>query len=123
MTNNNAKARFGRSAEFASENVKIEERYIFDNGGERYNYVATFTDPTVYTRSWTATIPARRFTEKDKAGRLALRSPPRQQPRQAGGRRVRRAHLRREQRRVRPRGRDELRGRAAELVRRAASDQ
>lgn len=65
VTNNNAKARFGRTGEFASENVEIEERYIFDNAGQRYNYVATFTDPAVYTRPWTATIPARRWTEKD----------------------------------------------------------
>jgi hypothetical protein len=66
VTNNNSKARFGRSAEFASENVRIEERYVFDNAGERYNYVATFDDPSVYTRSWTTTIPARRYTEKDE---------------------------------------------------------
>lgn len=65
VTNNNSKARFGRTGEFASENVHIEERYIFDNGGKRYNYVAKFTDPTVYTRSWTATVPARRYTEED----------------------------------------------------------
>ena len=61
VANNNAKARFARTGEFASENVKIEERYIFDNGGQRYNYVATITDPTVYTRPWTATIPAKRW--------------------------------------------------------------
>ena len=60
VTNNNAKARFGRTAEFASENVHIQERFIFDNGGQRYTYVATITDPTVYTRPWTITIPARR---------------------------------------------------------------
>jgi len=60
VTNNNAKARFGRTAEFASENVHIEERFIFDNGGQRYNYIAKITDPTVYTRPWTITIPARR---------------------------------------------------------------
>jgi hypothetical protein len=60
VTNNNAKARFGRTGEFASDNVHIEERFIFDNGGQRYNYVATITDPTVYTRPWTITIPARR---------------------------------------------------------------
>jgi hypothetical protein len=60
VTNNNAKARFGRTAEFASENVRIEERFIFDNDGQRYTYVATITDPTVYTRPWTITIPARR---------------------------------------------------------------
>jgi hypothetical protein len=66
VTNNNAKARFGRTGEFASENVHIEERYIFDNGGQRYNYVATINDPTVYTQTWTATIPAKRWGEKDK---------------------------------------------------------
>lgn len=66
VTNNNGKALFGRTGEFASENVHITERYIFDNGGQRYNYVATIDDPTVYTRPWTATIPAKRWTEKDK---------------------------------------------------------
>jgi hypothetical protein len=65
VRNNNGKALFGRTGEFASENVLIEERYILDNSGKRYNYVATFTDPTVYTRPWTATIPARRYTEED----------------------------------------------------------
>ena len=66
VTNNNGKARFGRTGEFASENVHIEERYIFDNNGGRYNYVATVTDPTVYTRPFTVTIPARKYTEKDE---------------------------------------------------------
>ena len=65
VTNNNAKARLGRSGEFASDQVHIVERYIFDKGGERYNYVATITDPTVYTRPWTATIPARRYGLKE----------------------------------------------------------
>jgi hypothetical protein len=60
VTNNNAKARFGRTGEFASENVHIVERYIFASDGQRYNYAATITDPTVYTQPWTATIPARR---------------------------------------------------------------
>jgi hypothetical protein len=66
VTNNNAKARFARTGEFASDNVHIEERYIFDNGGERFNYVATITDPTVYTRPWTTTIPVKRYTERDE---------------------------------------------------------
>jgi hypothetical protein len=66
VRNNNAKARFARTGEFASENVHIEERYIFSNDGKRYNYVATITDPTVYTRPWTVTIPARRYTEEDE---------------------------------------------------------
>jgi hypothetical protein len=63
--NNNSKARFARTGEFASENVKIEERYIFDNDGKHYNYVARIEDPTVYTRPWTTTIPARRYTVED----------------------------------------------------------
>jgi hypothetical protein len=66
VTNNNSKALFGRSGEFASENVQIEERYIFAPDNKRYNYEGTFTDPTVYTRPWTATIPARRWTLDDK---------------------------------------------------------
>lgn len=66
VSNNNAKALFGRSGEFASENVKVQERYIFAPDNKRYNYVATFTDPSVYTRSWTATVPARRWTLTDK---------------------------------------------------------
>lgn len=67
VRNSNGKALFGRTGDFASENAVIEERYIFDNSGKRYNYVARFTDPTVYSKPWTATIPARRFTEEDRA--------------------------------------------------------
>jgi hypothetical protein len=66
VTNNNGKARLARTGEFASENVHIEERYIFNGDGSRYNYVAKVTDPTVYTRPWTVTIPARRFTADDE---------------------------------------------------------
>jgi hypothetical protein len=65
VANNNSKARFARTGEFASENVHVQERYIFDNSGKRFNYVATFTDPTVYTRTWTATIPMRRYVAGD----------------------------------------------------------
>ncbi len=68
VSNNNAKALFGREGAFASDNVHVVERYIFDNDNKRYNYVATFDDPPVYTRPWTATIPARRYTEADKPG-------------------------------------------------------
>jgi len=66
VTNNNAKSLFGRTGEFASENVHVTERYTFDNSNKRYNYVATFTDPTVYTRPFTVTIPARRWTVEEK---------------------------------------------------------
>ena len=68
VANNNAKALFGRTGDFASENVHIVERYIFANDRKRYDYVARFEDPTVYARPWTATIPARRYTEADPAG-------------------------------------------------------
>ncbi len=61
VTNNNAKARLARTGEFSSDNVVIEERYIFDHGGERYTYQAVYTDPTVYTRPWTVTIPAKKY--------------------------------------------------------------
>jgi hypothetical protein len=63
VTNNNAKARLARTGEFFSDKVHIEERYVFDNSGKRYNYVAKLTDPTVFTRPWTTTIPARRYTD------------------------------------------------------------
>ena len=66
VTNNNGKALFGRTGDFMSENGTVVERYVFDNAGERFNYVATFTDPTVYARPWTATIPARRYTEANE---------------------------------------------------------
>ena len=60
VMNNNAKARFGRHGEFASDKVHIVERFVFSSDGKRYNYVATITDPTVYTQPWTLIIPARR---------------------------------------------------------------
>lgn len=66
VRNNNGKALLGRSGEFHSENAKISERFIFDNSNKRYNYVATVEDPEVYTRPFTVTIPARRWTADDK---------------------------------------------------------
>jgi hypothetical protein len=67
VTNQNGKALFGRSGEFISENGTIKEKYIFSNDGSRFNYEGVFTDPTVYTRPFTVTIPARKWTDKDKA--------------------------------------------------------
>ena len=66
VANNNGKALFGRTGDFMSENATVQERYIFDSDGQHYNLVATITDPTVYSRPWTATIPARRYTEADQ---------------------------------------------------------
>lgn len=65
VSNLNGKALFGRSGEFASENAHIVERFIFEADGRRYNYVATIEDPTVYTRPFTVTIPAKRWTIDD----------------------------------------------------------
>jgi hypothetical protein len=65
VANHNGKALFGRTGEFISENGHIQERYIFSGDGQRYNYEAVITDPTVYTRPFTITIPARKWTEKD----------------------------------------------------------
>ena len=66
VSNNNAKARLARTGEFYSDQATIEERFIFARGAQRFNYVATITDPTVFTRPWTVTIPVRRYTEKDE---------------------------------------------------------
>ena len=63
-TNNNSKARLGRTGEFVSENATIAERFTFDPKGERFTYDATYTDPTVLTRPFTITIPNRRVTDK-----------------------------------------------------------
>ncbi|MFL9710901.1 hypothetical protein [Methylobacillus sp. Pita1] len=66
VKNHNGKALFGRTGEFISENGHIQERFIFSPDGNRYNYEAVFTDPTVYTRPFTVTIPARKWTERDE---------------------------------------------------------
>ena len=66
VSNLNSKARFGRTAEFTTENVHVVERFIFDSGNKRYNYVATFTDPAAFSRPFTVTVPARRWTVEDK---------------------------------------------------------
>ena len=66
VKNHNGKALFGRSGEFISENGTIQEKYIFANDGARYNYEGTFTDPTVYTRPFTITIPAIKYTREDE---------------------------------------------------------
>jgi hypothetical protein len=64
VRNNNGKALLGRHGDFTSDQAIIEERYIFANDGSRFNYVARVTDPAVFTRPWTATIPVKRWDEK-----------------------------------------------------------
>ncbi len=66
VANYNGKSKYGRTGEFASENVKITERYVFDNDGKRYNYIAEISDPTVYTHPFTVTVTERKWTEKDE---------------------------------------------------------
>lgn len=63
--NDNGKARLARTGEFYSDNVHITERYSFASDGQRYSYQAVITDPSVFTRPWTVTIPARRYNESD----------------------------------------------------------
>jgi hypothetical protein len=66
VRNNNGKALFGRYGDFMTENATVEERYVFAPDRSGFTYHATITDPTVYTRPWTATIPARHYTEADE---------------------------------------------------------
>jgi hypothetical protein len=65
VRNVNGKPLFGRTGEFFSENAQVSERYIFQPDGKRFNYVATITDPTVFTRPFTVTIPVKRYTADD----------------------------------------------------------
>ncbi len=65
VRNVNGKPLFGRTGEFFSENAQVAERYIFQADGKRFNYVATITDPTVFTRPFTVTIPIKRYTADD----------------------------------------------------------
>lgn len=66
ISNYNGKSKYGRTGEFASENVQIKERYVFDNDGKRYNYIAEISDPSVYTRPFTVTVTERKWTEEDE---------------------------------------------------------
>ena len=67
VSNLNSKARFGRTAEFTTDAVHVVERFVFDNDNRRYNYIATFTDPAAFSRPFTVTVPARRWTVADKS--------------------------------------------------------
>lgn len=66
VANYNGKSKYGRTGEFASGNVKITERYVFDNDGKRYNYIAEISDPNVYTRPFTVTVTERKWTGQDE---------------------------------------------------------
>ncbi len=72
VSNLNGKALFGRSGEFFSENATVKERYIFAQDGLRYTYEAVITDPSVFTRPFTVTIPARKWTNQDQPNEWAF---------------------------------------------------
>lgn len=67
VSNLNSKARLGRTGDFTTENVHVVERFIFQNDNKRYNYIATFEDPDAFSRPFTVTIPARRWSVDDKS--------------------------------------------------------
>lgn len=60
--NHNAKARFGRSGEFVTENATVQERYTFESGGEYFLYESVYTDPAVLTQPMTISIASKRIT-------------------------------------------------------------
>jgi hypothetical protein len=66
IANYNGKSKYGRTGEFASENVQIKERYVFDNNGKRYNYIAEISDPSVYTRPFTVTVTEKKWSTEDE---------------------------------------------------------
>jgi hypothetical protein len=51
LANNNSKGRLSREGDFASENLRVTERYTFQDA-KTMKYEATVDDPTVYTRPW-----------------------------------------------------------------------
>jgi hypothetical protein len=72
VRNLNGKALFGRSGEFFSDNATVQERYTFSEDGRRSVYEAIITDPVVFTRSFTVTIPARKWTNHDEPNEWAF---------------------------------------------------
>jgi hypothetical protein len=72
VRNLNGKALFGRSGEFFSENATVAEKYTFANDGLHFTYQAVITDPTVFTRPFTVTIPARKWTNEDHPNEWAF---------------------------------------------------
>ncbi len=60
----NGQAWFDRAGNFASENVRIVERYTL-TGPDHIMYEATIEDPTVFTRPWKISMPLYRRKEKN----------------------------------------------------------
>ena len=64
VTGLNGLSWFDRAGNFASENVRIVERFTFA-GADHINYQATIEDKTVFTRPWTISFPLYRRKEKN----------------------------------------------------------
>jgi hypothetical protein len=60
----NGESWFDRVGNFASENVRIVERYSFADA-DHLNYEATIEDKTVFTRPWKISLPLYRRKEKN----------------------------------------------------------
>lgn len=52
VTNNNSKGRLSRAGDFASDKLRVTERFEFLDA-DHMRYRATFDDPSTYTRPWT----------------------------------------------------------------------
>jgi len=52
VANNNSKGRLSRAGDFASDKLRVTERFQF-LGADHMKYAATFDDPSTYTRPWT----------------------------------------------------------------------
>jgi hypothetical protein len=64
VTGLNGKTWLDRAGNFASENVKVTERYT-PMGPNHLRYEATLEDPTVYSRPWTIRMPLYRIVDED----------------------------------------------------------
>jgi hypothetical protein len=64
VTGLNGNSWLDRAGNFASDNVRIVERYSFADP-DHLNYEATITDDTVFTRPWKISLPLYRRKEKN----------------------------------------------------------
>jgi len=67
VTGLNGQSWFDRAGNFASENVRIVERYTLA-GSDHLDYEATIEDKTVFTRPWTISLPL--YRRKDRNAQL-----------------------------------------------------
>jgi hypothetical protein len=64
VTGLNGQSWFDRAGNFASENVRVEERYALADP-DHLDYEATIDDKTVFTRPWKISLPLYRRKEKN----------------------------------------------------------